>query len=548
MMPPGGTLTLPIRTLYEQVLAAVGKGGLPAPKPPRPSASVVLWRTSGRGLEVFWIQRAETMAFMGGWHAFPGGGLSRRDLDVAVDGEPRGAYGRPGTVAMPETLIEGLADPPPHLVPGLVACTLRELLEETGVLPVPELFAREHGSAAILEGKLAAARRTLLAERRGLGEVAAEQGLPLYASHLVFAGRWLTPPLGPIRYDNRFFLLEWPEDLPVQPLVVPGEAQYGEWIAPGEAWRRWARGEVLAAPPILHILKVLAEDGPDGGLPRLREPAEANLGPYRRVEFRPGVVLLPLATATLPPATHTNAFLFGRGERVLVDPGSANREEIERLTAAVQAVQEEGGKVVAIWLTHHHPDHIGGVAALREGLRIPVAAHPDTASRVAAAGITVDRELHDSQRIVLAGDPPFPVRVIHTPGHARGHLCFLDEDGRSLLAGDMLSAVSTIVVDPPEGDMDDYLDSLQKLIDQHPKTLFPAHGPPVAAALAKLGEFIEHRLWREGKILEAWEEGVRTVDELLPRVYDDVPEIAWPLAKRQIEAHLIRLRRAGKVE
>lgn len=547
-------MTAKSRGLYEKVLAAVGKGAapLPAPRPPRPSAAVVPWRRSSRGLEVFWLQRSPALAFMGGWYAFPGGGLSRADAGVDVAGIPEGAREPPTPAAMPETLIEGLGEPEPHLIPGILACALRELLEETGILPLPELTTRRpppdgKGDAVAIDAELGEARRELLAGERGFAEIAAALGLILDASRLVFAGRWLTPPLGPLRFDNRFFLLEWPEALPVQPLVVPGEAVAGEWVEPSQALDRWRRGELITAPPITHLLRVLAEDGPWYGLGRLRDPAEANLGPYRRVEFRPGVLMLPLATATLPPATHTNAFLLGHGERVLIDPGAGDETTVERLVEAVRAGEAAGHPTVALWLTHHHPDHVGGVAALARRLEVPVCAHPATAERLRSRGIPVDRELADGQQVILEGDPPMPVRVIHTPGHASGHLCFLDEAGGSLIAGDMVSALSTIVVDPPDGDMDDYLASLEKLLASEPLTLFPAHGPPVTDAPGKLREFLEHRLWREEKILAAWEAGLTTAARIRPRAYDDVPEVAYPLAERQIEAHLERLRRSGKI-
>ncbi|HEX4956122.1 MAG TPA: MBL fold metallo-hydrolase [Thermoanaerobaculia bacterium] len=529
--------------LYEQMMAAIGGAAhLPAAKQPRPSAAVVLWRQSGGGLEVFWIRRADTLAFMAGWHAFPGGGLARTDAECPLLGLPIGAEGFPGPAAMPETLTEGI-EPPPHLIPGLAACALRELLEETGILPVPELFA---GSPSPdLAQRLARARRALNEGKLSLAETLTAVGLEADASRLTFAGRWLTPPLGPLRFDNRFFLLEWPADLPVQPTIEPGEAVEGEWIDPSLAFERWRRGEVITAPPILHLLRVLAEDGVAAGRPRLLEPAEANLGPFRRIEFRPWVVMLPLKAGTLLPATHTNAYLLGREELVLVDPGSAAPGEIDRLEAAVQATAERGQRVAAIWLTHHHPDHVGGVLALVERLGLPVAAHAETASRVAARGIRVDRLLEDEERILLAGSPPFPVRVLHTPGHARGHLCFLDEEGRSLLAGDLLSTVSTIVIDPPEGNMDDYLASLERIRALGPLTLFPAHGPPAKDGAATLAELIRHRLWREERILEAWREGMREVEALVERVYEDAPPPARPLAARQVTAHLERLRRAG---
>ena len=542
-------------SLYETVMERAAGAKRPAPKPPRASGAVVPWRRmeEGDGIEVFWIQRAEGLPFMGGWHAFPGGGVSSADLAVPVQGMPEGLDETQSTAgAFPESLADGLPEGgglEPDLVPGLLACVVRELFEETGVLLVEELLPDHHEGPVTSAGHLAGARDRLLAREVRFSEVVTDLGLTPDASSLRFAGRWLTPPFTPLRFDNRFFLLEWPRRAALQPTVRAEECADGEWVEPAEAWRRWRRGEVLAAPPILHILKVLGEDGPDAALPRLRHPAEADLGPFRRIEFRPGVIMLPLATPTLPPADRTNAYVLGSGEeRVLIDPGSPYPQEIERLGQALEALERRGeGRVREIWLTHHHPDHVGGVEALRERFGLPVLAHAATARLLAERGLVVDGEIADGERRVLAGDPPFPVRAVHTPGHAPGHLCFLDETWRSLVAGDMVAGIGTIVIDPPQGDMDAYLSSLDKLIAFEPSTLFPAHGPALRDGVSKLREYVVHRLWRERRVLEAWRHGLREPAEMLATVYDDAPQQTWPLAERQILAHLDRLRRASKL-
>ena len=542
-------------TLYE---ATVARGGF-RPPPPRlkASAAVVLWRRRpGGGLEVFWMRRDPAMRFMGGWHAFPGGAVCRADGEAETHGPPPWIAGRPRglaadatTGASPETLTAGLEPLPPDGAPGVVTAALRELFEETGVLPLvggadpPASEARER------------ARQALLGKETSFPELVRELGATLDASALVFAGRWLTPPFAPLRFDNRFFLLEHPAGAP-EP-AVPDEADEAEWVRPEEGLERWRRGDLVAAPPILHVLRVLAEEAGEGridpALPRLREPEEADLGPFRRVEFRPGVIMLPLATPTLPPATHTNAYLVGPpggGEAVLVDPGTPFEEEAARLEAAVAAAGEEGLRLTAVLLTHHHPDHVGAAARVAERFGVPVAAHPATAERVAARGVRVTKLLEDGARIELAGPGGgMTLRALHTPGHAPGHLAFVEEDGLgSILAGDLLSAVSTIVIDPPEGDMDAYLASLERLRAAGGRTLFPGHGPAIIRPDAALRELVEHRLRREARVLEAWRSGVRRPAEMLPTVYDDAPREAWPLAERQILAHLRRLARAGAID
>lgn len=538
--------------LYEKVLAAAG-GELAAPKPARPSAAVVLFRRlAGGAIELFWLQRGEILPFMGGWHAFPGGGLERGDADLPVDGRP--------TDLAPAGWTAASADPEgsprePDLVPGLLACALRELFEETGVLIACAVAAPGAATAPAREGdqnsatlaSIAEVRETQLAGDKSLGPWLESRGFAFDASRLRFAGRWLTPPFSPARFDNRFFLLEWrPED--GHPRVVPPESEEGEWIAPRAALARLDEGHALAAPPIVHLLRVLAEDGPDAGAPRLLDTTEANLGPLRRIELRPGVVLLPLAAATLPPAAHTNAYLLGVGDCVLVDPGSPFEGENACLLAALEVARVQlGRRVRAIWLSHHHPDHVDGVETVRRALEVPVFGHPQTAARLQARGIALDGFLHDGQRVELDGATPFVLKVHHTPGHAGGHLCFEVEASGDLIAADMVAGFGTIVIDPPEGDMDLYLDSLDRLRELAPRTLFVGHGAPFLDSVTKLTEYRDHRLAREAQILACWEAGEREPRAMLPRVYPEIAPAVAPLAERQILAHLVRLERRGRI-
>lgn len=529
-------------SLYDQVLAEVAGAEMAPMAPSRDSASVVLWRGAGRDLEVFWVERALSMPFMGGWHAFPGGGVSGRDGRFNLRSAPRVAARAPALAAMPASVTDGIDRLGPILVPGLAVAAVRELFEETGILP-------GLNAGAVSAERLAELRVALESKELRFAEVLSELGLKLDVSRLLYAGRWLTPPLGPLRFDNRFFLLEWPESESLQPVADSREAAGGEWIHPRRAIERWRRGEVITAPPILHLMRVLRDDGPIDGLGRLHEPEETNLGPFRLIEFRPGVLLFPLRTPTLPPAAFTNSYLLGTQSCVLVDPGSPYEREIDWLAQGVEAAAEILGRELReIWLTHHHPDHVGGVEALRTRLGVPVAAHALTAERLRGR-VTIDREIADGEVTQLGTlGREFTVRALHTPGHARGHLCFLHEEFGSLLVGDVLAGFGTVVIDPPEGNMQQYLETLDGLRDLAPRTLFPGHGPAMADGLGKLREYRQHRRWREERIFRAWCRGVQDPGELLEEVYDDVPPQAYPLARRQIVAHLERLEALGRLE
>ena len=504
---------------------------------------MVPWRRRGGSsgpLEVYWIRRGKSLPFMGGWHAFPGGALDRQDEKLPLKGRPAGHHPEARTAGLPDLdAAAGDAD----LAPGILACAARELFEEAGIL-----LGAGPGTPS-----LEAFRLSVLDRRASFGDgLAAAGGGALDASRLVFAGRWLTPPFGAARFDNRFFLLEWrPADGELS--VAPPESEQGEWIEPAVALARLAAGDGIAAPPITHILRVLAEDGPERGLPRLLDTSEANLGPLRRIEFRPGIAMFPLAAATLPPSTHTNAFLVGGGDCVLVDPGSPFASENGKLIAALAAARSSlGRRVIEIWLTHHHPDHVAGVEPLRRALGVPVAAHPATAERLAARGIAVDRALADGERHMLAGDPALELVLHHTPGHARGHLAIEVRSANGagaadLIGGDLVAAFGTIVIDPPEGDMDDYLASLERMRGRGFRTLLPAHGAPILDVDGKLDEYVHHRLERERQVLACWRAGARAPGEMLAEVYPDVPPAVHPLAERQIVAHLDRLRRRGEI-
>lgn len=265
------------------------------------------------------------------------------------------------------------------------------------------------------------------------------------------------------------------------------------------------------------------------------------------LEVAPGISMLSVRTPTLPPATHTNTFVVGTREIALVEPASPYPEEIDRIAAWVQRDLAQGKLLRCILLTHHHPDHVGGAALLRQRLGAPLWAHARTAERLSGK-VRIDRMLEHGERIELDGITPVALEAVHTPGHAPGHLCFLEPESRSLIAGDMVAGVGTILVDPYDGDMQQYLTSLRALEALGTSQLLPAHGLPIGQPGERLRFYVAHRLLRESKIASALAGLGReaTLDEIVPIAYADAPRAAWPLARLSAEAHLIKLACEGR--
>ncbi len=481
--------------------------GLPEPPPPPEpvaASAIILWRDGPRGREVYWVQRG-ALRFAGGFYAFPGGRLDDDDASVAVPG----LTGRRAALAV---------------------CAAREAFEETGVLLTagrrPPREVRDRARRALLDGQL------------GFGAFLAQHGLSVDGHQLAPAGRWITPPQFPIRYDAHVYLAHLP--LGEDPVVWPGELTSGEWILASEAVDRWARGDVLLHPPNLWGVQCLARAGVPNALDLLRSPPAVDDFVSRRIEFQKGVFLAALRTPTLPPATHTNCWIveIANDGLALVDPGSPDADEQRRLDRVLDDLEDEGLRPREIWLTHHHVDHVGGVAALVREYRLAVRMHPATADRLGWANGTY-APLSEGE--LLHGT----WRALHTPGHTRGHVAFQNERTGALLAGDMVSTLSTIVIDPPEGDMQTYLRSLERLRDGGPRTLFPAHGSPMLGAVGKLDEYLAHRREREEKVVAALS-SPGTLDEVTARAYVDVPPFMLPVAARSCLASLDKLQREGR--
>lgn len=486
---------------------------------PKDAAAVILLRpdTEPNNPEVFLVQRSEKLAFLGGYYAFSGGQFEVSDSEVPVDNCSHSE------------------------VAAAISCAARELFEELGIL-----VAR--GSKSLTKGQRASLLDDLISGRMSWPELLLHYELRLDANEFTFAGRWVTPPFSARRFDTWFFLVNCPPKQ--EPHISPGELESGEWTTAQDACERWLRSEILAAPPTLHALRTLAGGLNPDLVKRFLSIPEAHREPVRRIEFRPNYVCFPVRTPTKPPATHTNCYvIYNSHEVLIIDPGSPYEEEQRALAACVDDLLCDGRTVREIVLTHMHPDHVGGVNALKAHLggQVQIAAHRLTAEPLSNT-IRVDRLIEGGENIELSGSPRIALQAMHTPGHARGHLCFYEKRTGTLISGDNIVGLGSVLVDPPEGNMRDYLESLRRMRALPGlSVIFGGHGPAIANPYTKIDEYISHRLEREQNILKAVRGDATTPKEIVARVYTDVSSKAYEMAERAVLAHLEKLKEDGFV-
>jgi glyoxylase-like metal-dependent hydrolase (beta-lactamase superfamily II) len=238
----------------------------------------------------------------------------------------------------------------------------------------------------------------------------------------------------------------------------------------------------------------------------------------------------------------TNTYLIGTGpERLLLDPGQGMPSYLPVLE---QAMQRAGcRRIQEIVLTHGHVDHIGGVRSVLERhgpLRVSKFPWPE--SDAAHADLALTR-LDDGAVVRTEGAT---LRGVHTPGHAPDHLCFVLEEEHALFSGDNVLGVGTTVIPNTSGDLGAYLRSLEKLLAEQPRRIYPAHGPAIEDGVGKIREYIAHRHERERQILAVLEGGAATVIEIVEVVYAAYPEALHAAAGQSTAQHLRKLEREGR--
>lgn len=354
--------------------------------------------------------------------------------------------------------------------------------------------------------------------------------------------RAITPAYAPVRYDCRVFAWEVPEE--AEPQVDGRELVQGRWLTIEQALTQRQLGELPMVPPTYAQLRRLERCRQEQRWPSEEEAfALPEAREQEILTMADGITVVPLRSPTIPPAAWTNSVLVGRQRYFLVDPGG---EEPEVLAQELARRREAGGELAGVVLTHHHPDHLLGYLPL--GLQeLPLYCHPRTAELL-PSGFPRPRELHDGERLAVDGE--LSLMAHWTPGHAPGHLALEVPERRTLLAADLVSSLSSIVIPTSNGDLSAYLDSLLRMRQRECRLVIPGHGPPFGQDSDPFGTAWTHRQHREEQLLELLARQGRTcgLKELTSLLYRGLDPRLSPAAQANTWHHLQKLAREGRVQ
>ncbi|NBS56910.1 MAG: MBL fold metallo-hydrolase [Betaproteobacteria bacterium] len=525
---------------------------------PRPAATLILLRDGDAGPEIFMLKRSPSAAFVANAYVFPGGGLDAADhkaLDRVTGLTEADANRRLGVDA------GGLA---------YWVAAVRECFEEAGIL----IATHESGEPLDPEraNALAVHREAVNAGTLAFGELLAREKLAIPAERIAYFSHWVTAPGRPRRFSARFFVARAPEGQ--HGSHDQGETVASEWVRPHLALERCSKGEIeLVHPTRISLTEMAAFERADAAFEfasnRVDIEADAscwatgregrklfrrNDTPYAEIHWSdpeeagdtsydlvPGVakrldrhvtrIIAPNPGMMTGPGTNT--YLVGADELAVIDPGPDIDSHVEAILAA------GAGRIKWVLCTHTHMDHSPAAKRIKAATGATVMGRPAPQGTSQDLAFAPDRVLEHGE-VLKCG--PVSLRAIHTPGHASNHLCYLLEDTRMLFTGDHVMQGSTVVINPPDGNMLAYFASLELLLAEDLAILAPGHGYLLGLPHKEVRRLIAHRLGREEKVVAALRKlGTANLEELVPVVYADVPPKLHPVASRSLSAHLEKL-------
>ncbi|WP_431474351.1 MBL fold metallo-hydrolase [Marinobacter sp. KM021] len=523
----------------------------------RPAATLVLTRDTENGIEVLLLQRTWEAIFLPGYFVFPGGAVNEQESEA----QPHVVGVEDADISQTMSLDEGGAD--------FMLAAVRECFEEAGILLAQDGSGRLIGAEHPVLGE----RNALFRDEVSLAQLCEKHGLVVPLDRLAYLSHWVTPPGPPRRFDTRFFVAVAPEG---QRAGHDGQETIDHvWMSPAQALEEHRAGQRLLGLPTIRTLRVLCDfnttaelmrhahaNPPEAfptdpwpalrkGKPVMLEPnapaydeavkldpegegtTRAEIVPGQAVEVAAGVVRLTAPNPGMMTGPGTNTYILGFERFTVIDPGPAHEAHIEKI------LEVTGGVVDQVLVTHTHLDHSPAVSVLKERTGCRVFGWPAPEGAGQDQSFKADDEPEHGDLIVSEAGI---LKVIHTPGHASNHLCFLLTDQELLFSGDHIMQGSTVVINPPDGDMKAYVESLYELLEEPVRFIAPAHGFLMGQPEAVIDYLITHRLSREHKIFRALEAlAPVSLKDLTAKAYDDVPAAIHGLAARSALAHLLKL-------
>ncbi|MBK8064386.1 MAG: MBL fold metallo-hydrolase [Betaproteobacteria bacterium] len=525
---------------------------------PRPAATVILLRDGEAGPEVFMLKRSPSAAFVANAYVFPGGGLDAADTTARAR-------------------VAGITDEVASSHLGVEAggldywiAAVRECFEEAGILLAVDESGHELPAERV--AALAAHRDAVNDGSLPFGTLLERERLLIPGDRITYYAHWITAPGRPRRFTARFFVALAPAGQ--HGSHDDAETVESRWVRPREALEACARDEIELVHPTrisLEELSAYSCAAEAFEFARNRTDIEANhsawangrdgrklfrtgQAPFAEIQWSDpdergdtGYELIPgvakrldrHVTRLIAPnpgfmtGPGTNTYLVGERDLAVIDPGPL-------IDAHVDAILEAGaGRIRWVLCTHTHLDHSPAAVRIKAATGATVLGRPAPRGGNQDQAFAPDRIMEHGERLDIGG---VVLRAIHTPGHASNHLCFLLESTRMLFTGDHVMQGSTVVINPPDGDMRAYLASLELLLDEDLAILAPGHGYLIGAPHKEARRLISHRLAREAKVVEAMHRlGPATPEALVAAVYDDVPPKLHPVAMRSLSAHLDKL-------
>lgn len=343
-----------------------------------------------------------------------------------------------------------------------------------------------------------------------------------------------SPSFNPHRFRNYYLKITLSHEIEFN--IDTNEALYGVWKTPIEFLNEFHAGKILAVPPTITMLKVLAENlTHDKPLPMaIPKGLEASVPMFESIY---GVrQFMPLSN-TFPPANRTNAFIIGDVDhkKILVDPSPKDEAELAVFLKSVDCVGFD-----SIFLTHHHPDHFQFSREIALRYKVGIELSQYTYEKIGeeyfeGISITIRKEGD-----IITKSLGVDVQVFEVPGHDEGQLALAPKNLSWFLVGDLVQTVGTVVIGAPEGNMKKYFNSLERVIELNPQNIIPSHGI-ILGGTHKLAETLKHRRAREEQIVELIIQK-KSEEEILHIIYKEIPPKLMPYAKKTLEAHLLKLK------